>query len=308
MAQETFAQLWNKVLLYAPDTPVPIVQEAIKRTYRSITSDHYWSELRVDGEQLIPTTVGAGTVTVTQGSLSEVGVATGWTADFVGRQFAYGSLAPWYTIEAINTGTQTITLDRAFEMPTVVGTTYSIGQWYLEFPKDLRVLLYIRQRNNAWRITPHYYTQEYIDRVDPYRSSAGTPVCIVAAPSRIDPLDNTTIPRYELWPRVTTETLVMYRYYKIAELVNPTDMPIQVLKPEALIYGALKELAMYPGNGQKPNPLFNMDAYKMYKDAYDEAIQNSETSDIDRDQRMIDYNSAGLRYPMDLKYWQNHAF
>ncbi len=254
MAQETFAQLWNKVLLYAPDVPVPIVQEAVKRAYRGIVGAHYWSQLRADGEILIPAVYSAGTVDITQGSQTVVGTTTVWTASMVGRQFAYGSVAPWYTITAVDVIGQELTLDREFELPTVTDGTYVIGQFYLE--------LHIRERNNNWHITPHYYSQEYIDRIDPYRQSSGTPVCIAAAPPRRGS-DNVIIPRYELWPRPSAETLVMYRYYKNSELSAASDRPIDVLRPEAIIYGALMDIAMWPGTGQKPNPLFNMEVHKM---------------------------------------------
>jgi hypothetical protein len=100
----------------------------------------------------------------------------------------------------------------------------------------------------------------------------------------------------------------MFHYYKNAELSVSTDRPIDVLRPETIVYGALKDLAMWPGSGAKPNPLFNMEAHKMYKEAFDEALHDSEMADIDLDQRMVDYSTAGLRYPMDMKYWQNHPF
>lgn len=307
MAQETFGQIWNKVLLYAPDTPVPIVQEAVKRAYRTIVGYHYWSQLRADSEILIPAVYNTGTVDISQGSTTVTGDGTAWTTAMIGRQFAYGSVTPWYTITAVDDLLQTLTIDRAFELPSVNDGTYVIGQFYLEFPTDLGVLLHIRERNNNWHITPHYYNQEYLDRVDPYRQSSGTPVCIVAAPPRRGG-DNVIIPRYELWPRPSAETLAMFRYYKNSELVNATDRPIDVLRPEAIIYGALMDIAMWPGTGQKTNPFFNADVHKQYKEAFEEALHDSELADIDLHQTMVDYTESGLRYPMDLKYWQNHPF
>lgn len=307
MAQETFAQIWNKVLLYAPDIPVPLVQEAVKRTYREVIGYHYWSQLKADGETLIPSVYNTGTVDIVQGSTTVTGTVTAWTTAMIGRQFLYGSVAPFYTITAVDAGLQTLTLDRAFALPNVTGGSYEIGQYYIEFPTNLGVLLHIRERNNSWQITPHYYTQEYIDRIDPYRQSVGTPVAIVAAPPRRGS-DNVIIPRYELWPRVQAETLLMYHYYKGEELVNATDRPIDVLRPEVLVYGALKDLSMWPGTGAKANPLFNSEAHKMYKESFDDALHDSEMADLDLDQRMIDYTGSGLRYPMDMKYWQNHPF
>ncbi len=46
----------------------------------------------------------------------------------------------------------------------------------------------------------------------------------------------------------------------------------------------------------------------MYKESYEEALHDSELADIDLNQTMVDYTESGLRYPMDLKYWQNHPF
>jgi len=198
-ANQTFRQVWNKVLLYAPDLPPPLAMEFVRNTYRLIMGDHYWSELRADKEFLIPAIYTTGTATVTNGSATVTGVGTAWDDTLVYRQLSVDNIAPWYTITAVDDGLQTLTLDRNYE--GISGTySYMIGQFYVEFPTDLMVLEKIRDQQNGWYLVTQWYSQEYLDRVDAKRMSSGTPVIAIAAPPRTH-TDGTIIPRYELWPR-----------------------------------------------------------------------------------------------------------
>lgn len=306
MAQETFEAIWNKVLLYAPETPVPIVQMAVKNAYRKVQVYHLWSELKRDLEIYIPPAIDGGTIDLTRGDNEVVGSGTAFTTDMVGRQLSVGAVMPWFTIEAVDVLTQTLTLDRNWEAATIAAQPYQIGQFYVEFPDDLNVITSLRNTANTWVIVPHYRTQEYLNRIDARRTSSGTPVVIAPAPSRI--VNGEWLTRYEFWPRITSETSIVVQYYKLDDFIAKTDTPIDILFPETLIWGALAEISMWPGAAGTKNPLFSRDSYENYNKAFQEALHNSEMRDLERDQKMLNYDHTGLRYPIDSKFFQNHPF
>lgn len=308
MSQETFAEIWNKVLLYAPDTPVALAQTFVKNAYKKVLVYHPWSELRRDAEIHMPTSISDGTIDLVPDTNTIQGHGTSFTTDMVGLQIAPSHVNPWYTITAVDALLQILTIDRKVEGPAQSGIVYEIGKYYVEFPDDLGVITSLRNSANTWVITPHYRTQEYLNRIDARRMSVGTPVVLVAAPDRYDTVNNVYIQRYELWPRITGETSIILQYYAHSELSAKDDRPIDVLYPETLVHGALMELAMWPGTAQKPNPFHDLNTYTQYKAAFEAALHDSEMRDINLDQRMINYDSTGLRYPIDAKFFQNHPF
>jgi len=304
VAQETYGQTWNKLLLYAPACPTALAREMVRQAYRSVIDAHYWSELRQDDEIYVKATYNTGTVDLTNGSATVTGSGTNWTSDpHLYQQFAVGTRTPWYTIIAVN-DVDDITLDRPYTGADVSGGLYTIGSWYLEFPTDLSVIEEVRDKDNNWKITSHYYNQQYLDRIDSSRQSSGTPVCIVPAPPRTD-TNGDLIPRYELWPR-TSEKTYLYRYYKNHDVTDNTDRFIDAISSETVLYKALSLLAMWPGTADQPNPLFSPDNHRMYNSQFEEKLRDAIVADHDRAQLMIDYNDTGLRYPADSKFFQTH--
>jgi hypothetical protein len=308
MANATFGSVWNRVLLYAPDLPPPLAQEFVKNAYRLVIDEHYWSELRADKEILLPTALSAGTINVTNGSNQVVGTTTGWTSAVQYRQLAVGAIAPWYTITAIDTGTQTLTLDRNYEGIANAASSYLIGKFYAEFPTDLGVLEKVRDQQNGWYLVTHWYSQEYLDRVDAKRSSSGTPVILVSAPARVD-TNGDVIPRYEFWPKVTGERFYAYRYRKTHELTSNSTRILGALHPDMLVYGALRQAALWPGTAEKPNPHFSQELHATYTKLYEESLNSSIQGDLDINQQMIQIgDDVTRRFPFDAKYLQDHIW
>jgi hypothetical protein len=226
----------------------------------------------------------------------------------INRQIAPNNIAPWYTITAV-AGVTSMTIDRAFGGPTSLpaGISYRIGNFYLDLPTDYRAMDEIRDLNTNWRLRTQQSQQAYIDRIDPKRTFAGTPILYVAAPTRLD-TNNVRVPRLEFWPRIEVERELVYRYYKNHTLSADSDRIIDALRPECLVYGALAELALWPGTGAKPNPFFSPDSHRQYTEMLDEAFQNSVMNDLDRSQTMIlDSDDGGLGYPIDAKFMQSHG-
>jgi len=312
----TFGQLWNRVLLYAPDLPPPLAQEFIKITYHNVIGDHSWTDTRKDAEFLLPDAYTTGTLTVTNGSASVLGAGVNFANSslYVGRQLAVGNIAPFYTItdvtQAIPSGTyDTLTLDRAYANSTEAGVTYSIGQYYVEFPTDLYVLERIRDQANGWYLITQTYNQEYLDRVDVRRQATGTPTLCVVAPYRTDASTGIVYPRYEVWPRVQAKRFYAYRYRTNPELSANSDRPISALSPEVLVFGALRQAAIWPGTKDRANPYFSQELHATYTKMYDDALQNSIQQDMERNQEMVQVADDPRRsFPFDAKYIQGHIW
>jgi hypothetical protein len=73
------------------------------------------------------------------------------------------------------------------------------------------------------------------------------------------------------------------------------------------VFGALAELALWPGTVERPNPFFSMDLHRTYNELFEEARQNSERSDLDISQRMIVHADDNFGVPMDANWLQTHG-
>lgn len=312
----TFGQIWNRVLLYAPDLPAPLAQEFVKNTYHQIIGDHSWTDTRKDAEILLPDAYTTGTITVTNGSPTIVGSGVDFTNSslYVGRQICVGNIAPFYTITAVTEsvpagGYDTLTIDRNYANESDSGLTYSIGQYYIEFPTDLYVLERIRDQANGWYLITQTYNQEYLDRVDVRRQSTGTPTLCVVAPYRTDASTGIVYPRYEFWPRVQAQRFYAYRYRTNPELSVNSDRIISSLNPECLVFGALRQAAIWPGTADKPNPYFSQDMHATYTKMFEDSLNNSMQQDMERNQEMIQVADDPRRqFPFDAKYIQSHIW
>jgi hypothetical protein len=304
VAQDTYGQIWNRLLLYAPGTPVPLVQQFIKNAYRRALDYHNWSELLKDGELTLPDLYNTGTVAVTNGSTGVTGSGTTFTTAMTGRQIRVldSDGGPYYTVTYVS-GTS-LTLDRAYQGVTDASSTFEIGQFYIELPSDLTALDDIRDVDANWRLRRQFHQQNYIDFIDPKRENEGSPTLYVAAPPRV--ASGVAFPRFEFYPRIPAGTHLVYRYYGDSELSSNSSYPVTMIKPEAITFGALSELAMWPGLPDRPNPYFNMDIHKEYDKMFMDALQDSELADLERSQRMLIYPD-GDGFPNDANFIQSHG-
>jgi hypothetical protein len=310
MAQDTFAALWNRVLLFAPDLPPYIAQEFVKQTHQRIVDYHLWSELKQDAEFTVPTWYTTGTVEWTEGGTTVTGTGTLWdtgTNVSLYQQIQLGNIGNYFTIVTITDDTH-IEVDRAINYASSDSESYHIGQLYIEFPTDLDALEQVRDKPNEWKVITHSYNQEYLDRIDPNRTSSGTPTLLAYASNRIDASGN-QIPRMELWPPPSASHDYVYRYRKHSALSAATDRGVEIIPNDAYLWGALAEAALWPGTSDKPNVFFSTETHQKYEKKFSESLHDAWMRDIDRDQRMITSGQMGEERfaPIDAKYWQSHG-
>jgi hypothetical protein len=305
VAQDTFGQLWQKLLLYAPGLPPALAQTFIRNAYRRVLDTHYWSELYTDWEKVTPDVYSDGTIAVTNGNTTVTGTLTTFTSAMTGRQLIVddGGGQPYYTITYVSA--TSLTLDRAYQGATDSSSTYSIAEYYVEFPANLAVLDDIRDLNQNWRLRRQFHQSNYLDMIDAERSNTGSPVLYVAAPPRV--ANGVTYPRYEFWPKIEAGTHLVGKYIKTSELTSNSSYPISIVKPEAILYGALADLCLWPVMADRPNPFHNLELHDKYVKMFEDAVHDSEMADLDISQRMITYPEQDGGYPADANFLQAHG-
>lgn len=305
MAQDTFGQIWNRLLLYAPGLPIPLAQQFVKNAYQKALDMHYWSELTKESQLVVGAEYSTGTVALTHGSADATITDGAWTG-LEGRTVRFADIPDTYTILTVSGISDEIaTLDRVYAGPDAAAATFLVADFYVEFPTDLNTLDEVRDMNQNWRLTRQIHQQPYLDLVDAERSTTGTPNTYVAAPPRV--VAGVAYPRYEFWPRPSAGTILVYRYYANSDLTNNASYLIPILKPEAVVYGALAELALWPGSQEKPNPFFSIDIHKQYAKLFEDAVHDSEMADLDRSQRLLVYDDVNQGIPLDANWLQSHG-
>lgn len=306
--------LYNRLILYSPELPVGLAQTFVNKAYARILSEKWWSGLRKDTEIFINDPYTTGTITVTQGSTTVQGIGTAWGANigpqvfsngqqYIAFQLVVNAQAPFYDIVAVNTGAQTLTLDRPF--PDVTQTVgYSLENVYLVMPNDFIAVESMRDMQNNWRLHVTSFRQSQLDIWDPRRTVTGTPWVMAAA--QYDLYGNR---RYEIWPRAASHRLYPMRYLRRPPLLAAlTDSPIYPITSESILEGALSELAAWRGSAAAPNPYYDVNLHRSHEDRFYKRIAEIELEDENLNQMRITYEDLNsVPYaPIDARYLQTH--
>jgi hypothetical protein len=303
MSDQTFEQLWRRILLYAPDCPVPLAQEFINTAYSRALARGSWTGVRAESAFSVPDAYSDGTVTMTTGSTTVTGSGTTWTSAMVGRQLYLDGIGPYYTITAVG-GVGSLTLDRVWAGTTAAGLSYEIALVYLEVPSDFLHFMSVRDTESNWRLFTNW-TQEQLDYVDSQRSTVGQPWVLASAP-----FTSSGRPRWELWPRSTTARIYPFLYVKKPALLSAaSDRAIFPLRGDILRHGALAELSMWPGTSKMQNPYFSMEQHALHEQMFQQELLRAEREDQEIAQTMIQFDQfSALPYPpMDAAFLQQHG-
>jgi hypothetical protein len=305
VALSTFVDLWRDLLVLAPNLPIPFAQRAVNVAYRRALDSFRWSALRGESEFYIPVPETTGTVDVTQNSLTVTGAGTAWTSALVGRQFFVGGKAPYYTVAAVSSPTS-LTLDRVWGAASATGQSYSIQLVYLTPVSDFLQFTDIRDVTNNWRWMG-LTTVEFLDKFDAQRSYSGTSYVLAAVPPGSTA---TGFPRYEIYPRPPGEASYPYRYIRRpAELSANSDVPLYPIRPETLRYGALAEIAKWPGTSDRPNPYFDTNIFAENEAAFQESVGRDNRIDQEINPTDLSYEpvSTGFpSFPWSASFIQSH--
>ena len=301
----TFTQMWRFLKLYAPDIPLPLLQEFVNNAYLRALRSYGWSGLLKEYEFYTPVAKTAGTIAVTSGSTTMVGTDTAFvSADDVGTQIQPNGKGPYYTIMSCVDGTQTLVVDRAYGYATDAAATYIQGRFYADMPSDFGEVIAFRNVTNNWRLRGGLPV-ERINAADAQRIASGQPYIYMGT----TPRPTTLVARFELWPKATG-----LRNYSVLYGVKPAVLAenqslIEPINGEVIKEGALAAICRWPGTAKLRNPMYNMQDHRIHEELFRTGLGECWVQDQARNQTMISYAEwEAVPYaPMDSTFLQTHA-
>lgn len=314
MSQNTLLEMSRSLRLYVPQLPITLAEQFIRDRYRRILRRRDWSGLRREAQFILNAAKRDGTVAFTRNTTSIVGTGTTFDANDVGRQFKAGAGSPVYTITAVDVGAQILTLNMPIGVATATAATYWVIDAYVTPPDDFMQFVVISNPQQGWRLQ-HNVTAGELSLMDPQRTFMGQPYCL--ADRMFDIATETTSatrrPQYEAWPYAATNQTLYYIYLiEGGDLISADDVPIWPIRTDAIVAGALADVARWPGTTENPNPYFNRPEYwKAYETEYEDKMIEIERQDEDVYMTQLEmYPMFGFPlapYTFSAAYLQSHA-
>lgn len=302
--------MYRSLRLWAPDLPIFLAKQLIRDRYRRVCERRPWGALRTEAEFILDVAKTDGTVTLTRGSATVTGSGTNFLAGDVGRQFQAGNRAPVYTITGV-ASTTSMTLDRVFgNTDDGAGLSYRILDAYVTCPADFKYFMVVMDPVQNWRLR-HFVTQDDIMRLDPARTTAGTPWALVdRRHSTLSATDGQA--QYEMWPYSTSERNYPYYYVRQAsDLSLDSDIPEIPVRGDVLVRGALADVCRYPGSVERPNPMYDPRGTmaKAWEAEFQDQVAELERQDENTYMTWLSNHDWALwpYAPLDAAYQQNHA-
>lgn len=311
MAANTFLETTRSLRLYVPQLPITLAEQFIRDRYRRILGRRDWSAMRREAEFQLNDQKSDGTVSFTRSTATVTGTGTSFAATDVGRQFKVGTGSPIYTVIDVDVTGQILTLDRPIGVATSTGVGYRLIDAYVTPPADFLKFIVVTDPLQGWRLR-HWITAPELQTMDPQRNFFGQPYVLadrmfnVATAGTSDPR-----PQYEAWPYTTSARTLYYVYQiRVADLVNPGDLPIWPVRSDAIVAGALADVARWPGTATSPNPYFARPEYwRAYELEFEDKMGEIERVDEDIYITMMEqYPYSNYRLaPMSASFIQSHA-
>lgn len=278
---QTFGDCWRKVRLHLPDAPFGLVREWTLQAYKELCERRPWVWTTVEYQLQ---TLASRTLTVTFTAQSAtITSAAGFVASDQGRQIKVSSIPIYTIIEVVDASTAT--LDQPYTA-TAGAQTATIFSGYLTMPADFGSFMLVTDPYNQ-RLIGWWYTQEELGRLDPARTSSdGTPRGLVAR--KLSPaLDSLGQYQFEWWPSPTQAKAFPSYYRARPQDLQDTDVLRGALaeRSDILREGALMFASKWPGTAAAKNPYFSLAAYKLQKDAFEQACAKLELRDDDMAQQ-----------------------
>ena len=206
---------------FCPGLSIPVIKQRVNIRYMQIVEREDWVFLN-DSEVVTlaerSSNSSTESCTATFGSSTVTGVGTSWTAAMVGKMIRVNDDAQFYRIGAYVSGTE-ITLEQYYAQDTVTGKDF---EYWDE--------TYAPVSNEIGKITGVVYqsrlqekSRDYIQRLDPERSSTGSPVYYTI----VDRAHEGGTTEFDIWP-VPDDNYGVRVYYKktVDELSANSDEPL----------------------------------------------------------------------------------
>lgn len=305
MAANSFIEITRSLRLYVPELPITLAEQFIRDRYRRILERRDWSGMRREAEFQLNDSKNAGTVAFTRGTDQITGTATSFDANDVGRQFKAGSGSPVYSIVDVDVPGQILTLDRTIGVNSNATAGYFIMDAYVTPPEDFLQFVVVSDPLQGFRLR-HWVTSSELMTMDPQRTFMGQPYVLA---DRM--FSDGGQPQFEAWPYSTTARTLYYIYLiRPPDLILADDIPLWPIRSDAIVAGALADVAKWPGTRDSPNPYFSRpDYWKAYEMEYEDKMIEIERRDESIYMTMLQsfpYNNLSLS-PFGANFLQSHA-
>lgn len=265
----SFRSMRLELIGFVPELNAVQAGLRLNRSYQHLLEAHNWSFLNLEALVKLVAPYTTGTVTVNNGSTTVTGAGTAWTAAMANRWFRCDSSFVFYKISTVNVGLQTLTLEATYGEANAATQPYTIFQHVYAKPTDCREIRTIRYDYNMREVT-----KDYIDTLEPERSSTGQPVYWC----------NRDDANWEVWPTPDANyTLRMY-YRKLVHDLDDTTYTT-ALVPERLILkhaqiAAYQQLASTEAGMQRYMPLYTAAIQEKGPDSFAELFRVATEQDL----------------------------
>lgn len=243
-----FGQAIGQVLAWNPNCDTAFISTLINTALRKLIDRKTWWGLMVKGQLVTSGFYSTGQVNTTLGSNLITGVGTNWTTALIGQSIRVGYTAPIYNILAVNTVTQTITLELPFGCNFPSPSGYFITQYYYSIPniKYIYSMKNLQLQYRMWTNMP----QQFIETVDPARLRIVYPWLAATMPP--DANGNYQV---ELWPASMTQQALPYlAYVQPPTLVDDSDNFPPSFRGDVIVAEAVANAMRYR---TKDNPYYS---------------------------------------------------
>jgi hypothetical protein len=193
-----------------------------------------------------------GTITLTAGSSSVIGIGTAFNASHVGLVLRPGLVRGWYEITAVADPTH-LTLDAPFADATRSDSNYYIAQRYYTLPSSIRWLLDAKNVSRTFNL--NIVSREKLDQLYPDRVSNP------AVPQWIAPvgIDQTTGHRiFEIYPYADQRYRIEITGYANVDQPTLVTSPLADIDPGLLVTGTVADGLRYRATRDPDRSLENV--------------------------------------------------
>ena len=116
-----------------------------------------------------------GTVNVVAGSTTVTGIGTTWTTTHQDQTYfiQFSSANDWYFVASVNTGAQTLVIDKAYVQPSGNGLTYIIRKFFYNLGTNVDEIIDIRNWDTPVKLIQ--VDTRFIDQLNPLVQSTNAP-------------------------------------------------------------------------------------------------------------------------------------
>lgn len=304
---ETLRTVAGAVLAHCSLAPYLLARRWVQDTYRRACDKGSWSFLRGEGE-ILTSASRAGTCTAARFSRAVQGNSLIFALTDINRQIRILGNQPPYSISRVDLVSNSCQLDRVFG-GTTGAYTATIIDAYVTLPLDFARFIGVLDPSNGYQLR-YWITEEELNTFDPGRTGGGTP-WLLASRRLIEEVPGFEGQiQYELYPYSSSARNYPYYYIKNSGVVGDDSVfrgPLRD-RTDILLYGALANAAGWPGDGEKKNTFFNLQAAERYEAKFQAEIARLEV----RDQEI--YNTwfetiswiSQPFFPVDSRFAQDH--